>query len=255
MDGNWVDEPGRPTQEYFPKDIRFERPEWTPLYALVVDETWHSNKPLMLQTLLEWGASTELLCVPPPEFYGDHRRQGTTALVELVFNYYKGHEIDRNQMISYLISYGANVDECDQRGGSILEDASGRGNLKLVEELIDNGVNKTSYDAALHSAAFHGRVEVARFLVGHGASTEVKNKSGYTAGDFARMSEGGMGKRAAREFGAELDNVPEVRRQKVLDTIAMGYAKPQPGDGLANLNDDSLQEVLRQLDLLDGKRE
>ena len=244
--GNWVDEPGRPT---LPKDISFET-SWTPLYALVVDETWHENKPRILQTLLEWGASTELLCVGPPKYYGDRCRQGTTALVELVLNYYKDNEIGRSQMISCLISFGANVNECDRDGESILSDASGRGNLKLVEELIDNGVSETWYDSALQSAAFVGRVDVARCLVRHGASTEHRNRSGYTAGDFARMSVSMIGRKAAWDFGAELDNVPEVRRQKVLDSIAIGYDDGDQENGLrlCNLPSDALRKVLDQLE-------
>ena len=254
---NCVDEPGRPTHEYLGslKDNRFRPTKWTPLYALVVDKTWYRDKPKMLRSLLDWGAKTEELCVPPPEFYGDRRRQGTTALVELVFNFYKEHEIDRNRMISCLISHGANLDVCDQRGDSILVNASSRGNLKLVEKLIENGVKKASYDEALHSAAFNGRVDVARFLVGHGASTEIENENGYTAGDFARMSDSVQGKRAAQEFGDELDNVPEVRRQKVLNSIAVGDAKPKPGNGsgVAGLNDKLVQKVVKKLDLLGGK--
>ena len=253
-EGHHVDEPGMST---LPNDVRFEK-TWTPLYALVVDKTWNENKPSILQTLLEYGASTEILCVTPSRFQGDRCRRGTTALVELVSNYYEDNEICRNQMISCLIGYGANVDECNRDGESILEVASGRGNLQLVEVLIDNGVSATSYDTALQSAAFHGRVDVARCLVRHGASTVYRNKSGYTAGDFARMSSDFFFRRDAQDFGAELDNVPEVRRLERLEglnRIAIAYDDIDRGHGLSfrDVPRDALRIILDELEKRDNQ--
>ena len=77
-----------------------------------------------------------------------------------------------------------------------LQKASRNGDLSLVKSLIEQG---TPVDqpcdfnrwTALHAAAHKGHVEIAEFLIKHGANVNVKDKDGYTplhntAGSFLK---------------------------------------------------------------------
>ena len=67
--------------------------------------------------------------------------------------------------------------------------ASGEGNVKRVQELIEDGadVNRVDYDkrSALHIACSDGHYEVAKLLVKEGASILVKDRWGQTPYDDA----------------------------------------------------------------------
>lgn len=67
-----------------------------------------------------------------------------------------------------------------------LQKAAWKGDLSLVKLLIEQGtpVNKScdfNRWTALHAATHKGYVEIAEFLIKHGADVNVKDKDGYTA--------------------------------------------------------------------------
>lgn len=70
----------------------------------------------------------------------------------------------------------------DSNGDSLLHIASAAGDLQTVELLVNAGVDINLLgdmdNTALHYAKSRGHEEVARFLVGHGASTTIENGFG-----------------------------------------------------------------------------
>ncbi|KAJ1466097.1 ankyrin repeat-containing domain protein [Baffinella frigidus] len=195
---------------------------WTPLFELV-NGPWHKDKPMILQTLLEHGANTEIRC------------GYTTALVSLAFPRYRVDNVAWIGMISMLINYGADMNAGDPR---ILYTAARYGKLQLVDLLCTRGAeidfDNYSYgdNTPLQIAAHYGHVAVARCLVRHGACTVRRNLRWFTAGDLARSCRSPWHREQndihtyeeADAFGAELDKVVEVRRIRGLYSKNLAFA-------------------------------
>src|SRR5690606_13481644 len=69
--------------------------------------------------------------------------------------------------------------ESHYAGETLLQTATKLGHLSLVKQLLDAGASIDKEDAAgntaLHYAAAYGKKDVVRFLLSHGAQTDVTN--------------------------------------------------------------------------------
>jgi len=98
-----------------------------------------------------------------------------TALIEAV----KAEDVES---VRHYLDLGAEVDQEDEQGWAALNWSAGRGNLKLVQMLVEHGADinhtgrdqRTPYQIALAA----GRVEVARFLRGLGQSSSSPRSAG-----------------------------------------------------------------------------
>ena len=96
---------------------------------------------------------------------------GSTMLKLAAWN---GH----SQMVQMLIRHGARVDVLDNNGSSPLLWAAYCGHAKVMEILIDNGANvnlKGCQSFPLHRAVENGHLECARLLIANGANVNVKD--------------------------------------------------------------------------------
>ncbi len=79
---------------------------------------------------------------------------------------------------------GAAVDVTGYDGRTLLQDASAKGLVDVVQWLLDHGANVNSRQedpsTPLHLAAVDENPEVVRMLLGHGASVNVANEDGHT---------------------------------------------------------------------------
>ena len=67
--------------------------------------------------------------------------------------------------------------------------AASKGDVAYVNQCLKSGISVHKKEGngwtALHSAAFNGRINIARILLKHGAKKNIKDKSGQTARDYA----------------------------------------------------------------------
>lgn len=94
---------------------------------------------------------------------------------------------DQLPMVIYLLQQGADVDATDSKGRTPLMAglSSGPKTFEVSEALIKNGATVNSRESvyqmsALHFAAAHGNVEIARFLLRNGADINLKDTNGET---------------------------------------------------------------------------
>ena len=86
-----------------------------------------------------------------------------------------------------LIAKGADVNQKDSSGNSLLIISSANGNVEIVQLLLSSGASLDAVDAnmkatALHAAAYLGHPEVMKLLVKHGIDLNIKGPyNGYTA--------------------------------------------------------------------------
>jgi ankyrin repeat protein len=90
-----------------------------------------------------------------------------------------------------LIDNGADKFDFDDEGVSIFDMAITYDNIKMVEYLLEQGVdiNTTSRRSgftALMAAACYGRVEIVQILIKRGANQNATDSKGFKAVDFAR---------------------------------------------------------------------
>ena len=221
--------------------------EWTPLYALANNVKWHENIPKILKTLLEYGADTNIECEQRLP-YRCSTKFYSTPLLEVVCRDYKENEECRVDMILLLINNGANVTYVDTRGVSIICHAARRDHVYVVQLLVASGVSPDDLDEALCEAAYNGNVTVARYLVELGASTVTVSRNGYTAGQFARMSNS-FGFNFQRDaFADELDNVAELKRIARLNYLAIGYDRERGrGSRFHGMTEDVMRMILNKI--------
>jgi ankyrin repeat protein len=88
-------------------------------------------------------------------------------------------------LVSDLITLGANLDWQDEDGFTPLHWAVRDRSVEIARMLIDAGADLDvqdtwGSDTPLHDAAFFGRVEIARMLIDAKANVNVQDKSGWT---------------------------------------------------------------------------
>ena len=95
------------------------------------------------------------------------------------------------ETLMLLVEGGADMFDTDDEGVSVFDMAITYDNLKMVNYLIEKGidVNKTSRNSgftALMASACYGRTEIAKVLVKQGVNQNAQDSKGFTASDFAR---------------------------------------------------------------------
>ena len=86
-----------------------------------------------------------------------------------------------------LIAKGADVNQKDSSGNSLLIISSANGNAEIVQLLLSSGASLDAVDAnmnatALHAASYLGHPEVMKLLVKHGIDLNIQGPyNGYTA--------------------------------------------------------------------------
>lgn len=112
----------------------------------------------------------------------------------LTFAAEKGH----SQMVQMLIRHGARVDVLDELDSRPLIEAAFHGYAEVMEILIDNGANvnrKDDHTSPLHAAVRSNHLECARLLIANGAKVNVKDVFNHLPLVYA----------------IEIDNVPMVK--------------------------------------------
>jgi ankyrin repeat protein len=96
-------------------------------------------------------------------------------------------------LVSDLITLGANLEWQDEDGWTPLHWAAYYGNVEIARMLIGAKVDLNLQDrwgwTPLHRAAFYGYVEIARMLIDAGASKDILNNDGELPYDLAETEE------------------------------------------------------------------
>ncbi len=126
-----------------------------------------------------------------------------------------------------LITEGADVNQKDSRGNSLLIVSAADGHAEMVELLLESGADINAVDAsmkatALHAAAYLGHPEVMQVLIERGIDIDAQGPyNGYTALHDAVWQNNVEGVRILCEGGADVNirgndsNTPlDLARQK-----------------------------------------
>lgn len=96
------------------------------------------------------------------------------------------------QMIKFLLDNGANINNADKYGNSLLITSAGIGRKEIVEELLQAGRNVNNVNAinsygetALIAASKNGLVEICGLLLKNGADINIRDKKGFDALHYA----------------------------------------------------------------------
>ena len=94
-------------------------------------------------------------------------------------------------ILKLLIDNGADIFDFDDEGVSIFDIAVTYDNSEMINLLLEKGidVNKTSRRSgftALMAASCYGRVEIVKILLANGADQTLRDSKGFSAIDFAR---------------------------------------------------------------------
>ena len=83
-----------------------------------------------------------------------------------------------------LVKMGADINIKNTRGESIGHRVARSGNIKIMELLFNNGLERGAVDSSgntyLHHAVYGKKEEMVRFLISKGEKTNIKNKQGIT---------------------------------------------------------------------------
>ena len=115
-------------------------------------------------------------------------------------------------LLMLLIENGADIFDFDDEGVSIFDVAITYNNMKLVEYMIEQGIdinstNRKSGFTPLMPAACYGRIEIAKKLLELGADLDVTDSKGFSAVDFARK----MNKKSILKLFHYDENAPQNR--------------------------------------------
>ena len=122
-----------------------------------------------------------------PDYVNARNNPGTTPLMTTCYN---GHM----NVATYLVEHGANIHLQDKNGATCLHYASERGHVEVVSQLLAVGAkeNPDYVNARINSGATplmitcsNGHVNVATYLVEHGANIHLQDKNGATCLHYA----------------------------------------------------------------------
>jgi len=137
-------------------------------------------------------------------------------------------EYNRLEVVRYLLSKGADIDQTDESGISPLCIASAEGYNKIVKLLIQNGakVNKADDEGTtpLYVASERGHIKVVKILIAKGAIVNMTNNDGMTPLLIAKA----YGKNKVVEYLEDYIARLELERAEEKNRIIEGYiAHPQ----------------------------
>lgn len=115
------------------------------------------------------------------------------------------------ELAKELITKGADVNQKDSSGNSLLIVSSANGNAEIVQLLLSSGAALDAVDAnmkatALHAAAYLGHPEVIKLLVEQGIDLDIQGPyNGYTALHDAVLQNNIEGVKILVESGANIN--------------------------------------------------
>ena len=115
------------------------------------------------------------------------------------------------ELAKKLIHKGADVNQKDDSGNSLLIISSANGNAEIVQLLLESGAALSAVDAnmkatALHAAAYLGHPEVMKLLVEQGIDLNIQGPyNGYTALHDAVLRNNTEGVKILVESGANVN--------------------------------------------------
>lgn len=97
------------------------------------------------------------------------------------------------EIFEILVESGADFEEVDEEGVSLLDDAIKKGRVDIVKYLVDKGIdpNKTKRKSGftpLMAAVSYGDEEITKFLLSLGVEVDKKDSFNYSAKDYARIT-------------------------------------------------------------------
>ncbi|CAO3675771.1 unnamed protein product [Umbelopsis vinacea] len=99
--------------------------------------------------------------------------------------YFFAREGDVSKLSAYLQDSETSVNDRDEQGLTMLHYASDRGNMKVVELLVNRGadVNALTGDneTPLHYACLSERSDIAQYLIDHNCDLSIRDEEGNTA--------------------------------------------------------------------------
>ena len=120
-----------------------------------------------------------------------------TALAWVLYSNGKRDQIKKEQefeIVKYLIEHGGNIENASAIGHFVF-DVSRKNNELILQYLIEekkidiNLIDETTGNTCLIYAAKHGANDTVRYLLGKGASVEIRNKENKSAYDLAVENE------------------------------------------------------------------
>jgi len=117
----------------------------------------------------------------------EENEQGETLLLQAIRK-----KCDEG-VIDLLLEYGASLDDFDNEGVSVFDFAIMYNNPRLVDMLLERGVDvnatrRRSRFTPLMGAVCYGRAEMVRKLLDAGADAAVRDAHGLSAYDYARKT-------------------------------------------------------------------
>ena len=122
-----------------------------------------------------------------PDYVNSRNNSGTTPLMITCYN---GHV----NVATYLVEHGANIHLQDEDGDTCLHCAAGRGHIEVVSKLLAVGAKENpdyvnarnnSGITPLMITCYNGHMNVATYLVEHGANIHLQDEDGDTCLHFA----------------------------------------------------------------------
>jgi ankyrin repeat protein len=144
--------------------------------------------------------------------------------IEEVMNYARHGDL---QKVSEAIVSGFPIHSRDSKGNTAIIIASGRGQVKIIQYLIENGANPQDFTqhglfegkSALCWAASQGRAQAVAKLIQYGADINYQSKKGVFQGKTAMMWASSQGRtdvvRLLLASGADVDFSPSEGNFKV----------------------------------------
>ena len=116
---------------------------------------------------------------------------------------------DQIELVRIALDHGANVNIITERGGSALTSAASNGYddmaRLLLERHADPNLPIAEYgETVLMTAISHGRLNIAKLLLNHGANLEAKDDNGWTALTYAVVRQDREAVRVLLDKGADV---------------------------------------------------
>ena len=139
-------------------------------------------------------------------------------------------EANNHKIVLQLIKKGADIDAVNKRGITPLMAAARAGHASMVKLLLDNNADpdmiSKPYNSktALMYAVSENHIDVVKVLLQYSAKTDIKNKLGYTAMDYAESNQIKLLLLKKEQYG---DVLIQTDLDKQLTSISVKHKKKQ----------------------------